>query len=190
MRTDIGGTPTAVGRGAANAASEGEHIVDAAFWVLAVGGLAALLLGTLFDGVLDLGNLVPDADWFSVPALGGFCAVLGFTGILTTTLGLPTAAALVIGLVAGALAFYAVLRLTRLLRRDDTEGVTSREQLVGLTATVVSDVPADGYGEVSVVLAGTSSKFSARSEGTPIPRGTDVLVLEALSDTAVLVRVV
>jgi membrane protein implicated in regulation of membrane protease activity len=162
--------------------------VDAAFWILAVGGLAALLLGTLFDGLLDLGNLVPDADWFSVPAIGGFCAVLGFTGILATSLGLPTAAALVIGLVAGALAFYAVLRLTRLLRRDDTEGATSREQLVGATAMVVSDVPADGYGEVAVVLAGTQSKFTARSEGAAIPRGTEVLVLSVLSDTAVLVR--
>ena len=164
--------------------------MDVAFWILAIGGLTALLLGSLFDGVLDLGNLVPDAGWFSLPAIGGFCAVLGFSGILATALGLPTAAALAIGLVAGSLAFYAVLRLTRLLRRDDTEGATSREQLVGLTATVVSDVPADGYGEVTVVLAGTRSKFTARSEGAAIPRGTDVLVLEALSDTAVLVRVV
>ncbi len=161
-----------------------------AFWILAVGGLTALLLGTLLDGVLDLSGLVPDGGWFSLPAIGGFFAVLGFTGILCTSLGLPTAAALAIGLLAGALAAFGVLRLTGLLRRDGTEGATSREQLVGLTATVVSDVPVDGYGEVSVVLAGTSSKFTARSEGTAIPRGTDVLVLEALSDSAVLVRVV
>lgn len=162
--------------------------MDAAFWILAVGGLAALVIGSLFDGAFDLGNLVPDSGWFSLPAIGGFCAVLGFTGILATSLGLPSAAALAIGLVAGSLAFYAVLRLTRMLRQDGTEGATSREQLIGTTATVVSDVPADGYGEVSVVLAGAQSKFSARSEGAVIARGTEVLVLSVLSDTAVLVR--
>ena len=81
-----------------------------------------------------------------------------------------------------------VVRLTRLLRDGDVDGITSREQLIGTTATVVSDVPADGYGEVSVVLAGAQSKFSARSEGAVITRGTEVLVLSVLSDTAVLVR--
>ena len=159
------------------------------FWILAVGGLVALAAGVLLDGALDLGALSPDTGgWFSLPALGGFVAVLGFTGILASSLGLATGGAAVLGVVAGALAAWGVVRLTRLLRDGDVDGITSREQLIGTTATVVSDVPADGYGEVSVVLAGAQSKFSARSEGAVITRGTEVLVLSVLSDTAVLVR--
>ncbi|MGE0818671.1 MAG: NfeD family protein [Candidatus Nanopelagicales bacterium] len=159
------------------------------FWILAVGGLVALAAGFLLDGVLDLGTISPDAGGaFSLPALGGFCAVLGFSGLLASSLGLATGAAALVGVVAGAAAAWGVARLTRLLRGNDIDGATSREHLVGATAVVVSDVPGDGYGEVSVVLAGTQSKFSARSEGAAIPRGTEVLVLTVLSDTAVLVR--
>ncbi len=161
----------------------------AVLWFLAVGGLVALAAGLLLDGVLDLGPLSADGGGvLSLPVIGGFCAVLGFTALIAASAGLPLALATAIGAAAGALAAWAVVRATRALRDDDGEGATSREQLVGSTAAVVSDIPRDGYGEVSVVLAGTASKLSARSDGHAIPRGTEVLVLTVLSDNAVLVR--
>ena len=161
----------------------------AVLWFLAVGGLVALAAGLLLDGVLELGPLSGDGGGvFSLPVLGGFCAVLGFTSLIAISAGLATGVAVLIGLVAGIAAAWVAVRAMRALRDDGTEGATSREQRVGSTAAVVSDIPRDGYGEVSVVLAGTASKLSARSDGHAIPRGTEVLVLTLLSDNAVLVR--
>lgn len=159
------------------------------FWIIALVGLAVLLIGLLFDGVLELGGLVPDAGgWISLPVLGGFAAVFGFTGALVTATGLPALIALAAALAAGVLAARGAVVLTRALASSDSGGASSRDELSGLTATVVSDIPVDGYGEVNAVLAGTHIKLSARSEGRALPRGTDVLILSPLSDSAVLVR--
>ena len=45
-------------------------------------------------------------------------------------------------------------------------------------------MPSPGFGEVRLSLAGQQLKFSARSD-VPLPAGTPVYVVEALSDTAV-----
>lgn len=51
---------------------------------------------------------------------------------------------------------------------------------------MVGDIPADGYGTVSVVNAGHLTRLNARA-GMPLPSGTQVTVVEVLSPTSVKV---
>ena len=76
------------------------------------------------------------------------------------------------------------MRLSRGLRDMPTAETLTRHHLVGTQGVVVSAVPSPGYGEVRLVLAGQQLKFAARSD-TPLPAGTPVYVVEALSETAV-----
>ncbi len=57
---------------------------------------------------------------------------------------------------------------------------------MGAQGIVVSAVPSAGFGEVRLALAGQQIKFAARSD-VPLRAGTPVYVVEALSETSVLV---
>jgi membrane protein implicated in regulation of membrane protease activity len=140
----------------------------------------------------ELGELGGDVDGpFSVPAIAALVGGVGFGGAAATALlpdALPDAVAVLLAVVAGLavavpLAWGAV-RLSRGLRDMPTAETLTRHHLVGAQGVVVSAVPSPGYGEVRLVLAGQQLKFSARSDA-PLPAGTPVYVVEALSDTAV-----
>ena len=163
----------------------------AVFLVIGVLGVVVLLL-SLFVG--ELGELGMDVDGdgpFSVPAVAALLGGIGFGGAAAVSVlpeSLPDAVtallALAVGLgVAVPLAWGAV-RLSRALKDMPTQPTLTRHSLVGAQGVVVSAVPSPGYGEVRLTLAGQQLKFSARSD-LPLPTGTPVYVVEALSDTAV-----
>jgi len=52
---------------------------------------------------------------------------------------------------------------------------------------VVTPIPAQGYGEVRISLGGQPVKLNARAE-EPIALGAKVFVIEAPSDTSVVVE--
>jgi hypothetical protein len=73
---------------------------------------------------------------------------------------------------------------------SDRSGAAPRDDdLIGASGSVVTAIPADGYGEVLVHLAGQPVKFAAKSP-VPVARGAEVWVEQALSQTAVSVRLV
>lgn len=158
------------------------------FLVVGALGVAVLLLSLVVGEFGDLG----DADGpFSVPALAALLGGVGFGGAAAATLlpdGLPDAARAGLALAAGLLLAvplaWAAVRLSRGLRDMPTAETLTRSHLVGTQGVVVSAVPSPGYGEVRLVLAGQQLKFAARSD-TPLPAGTPVYVVEALSETAV-----
>lgn len=159
------------------------------FLVIGALGLVVLVL-SLFVGEFDLG--LGDADGpFSVPALAALLGGIGFGGAAATTL-LPadlsdTVAALLalaVGLVVAVPLAWGAVRLSRALTDMPTEPTLTRHSLVGAQGVVVSAVPSPGYGEVRLTLAGQQLKYSARS-GVPLPTGTPVYVVEAISETAV-----
>jgi membrane protein implicated in regulation of membrane protease activity len=166
--------------------------VDAATVFLVVGGIGVvLLLVALLVG--EIGHLAVDADGgsFSLEAVAALLGGIGFGGAAATVL-LPEAlsAAATVLLAAGAglvlalpLAWGAV-RLSRALRDMPTTETLTRHHLAGAQGVVVSAVPAAGFGEVRLGLAGQHLKFAARSD-VPLPAGTPVYVVEALSETAV-----
>jgi membrane protein implicated in regulation of membrane protease activity len=154
---------------------------------LIIGGIGLILLivaivvGDVLDGVLDsLGGL------FSTEVIAGFMGALGFGGALALSLTGSTPLAWVIGVVSGVLLGLAAGAASRWLHRDDHTGSVRPGDLVERRGRVLSEVPADGYGVVTLSVAGHVTHVNARS-ATPLEAGTEVVVVEVLSPTAVRV---
>jgi membrane protein implicated in regulation of membrane protease activity len=161
---------------------------------LVVGALGLLvLLVSLFVGELgELGLGDVDADGpFSVPAIAALLGGIGFGGAAAVSVlpeDLPDAVtallAVAIGVAVAVPLAWGAVRLSRALKDMPTQETLTRHHLVGAQGVVVSAIPATGFGEVRLTLAGQQIKFSARSD-VPLPGGTPVYVVEALSETAV-----
>lgn len=155
-----------------------------AFLVIGVIGIlllvVSLVIGEVFDGVLDAvgGDLVSGAS------VAAFLGAFGFGGALvlgaTESSGAAIGAGLGVGVVVGGLAGW----LTMALRRGGDDSTVRSSSLVGRTGSVVSAIPAQGYGDVSVVVAGHITKLNARSDEA-LAAGTPVTVTSILSPTAV-----
>ena len=167
-------------------------------WFLGLGiaGVVLLMLALVFDGVLE--GLFDGVDvldglfdgWLSLPVIAGFVSMLGFSGaIVMGTTGLGAVGATVIGVPAGVGTGWLAYRLSRALMSDRSGAAPRDDDLIGISGSVVTAIPADGYGEVLVRLAGQPVKLSAKSP-VPVARGAEVWVEEALSQTAVFVRLV
>ena len=154
-----------------------------------IGGLGILLLlislfaGDHLHGVFDV---LGGGDWFTGASLAGFLGAFGFGGaiVLSITNNVPMAvlAGLVLGVMLGATVAYGVLQL----RRTQEGGAPQSSSLVDKVGTVISDIPADGYGEIRVMQGGLMVKVNARS-AIPIRAGTQVTVTDVLSATSVKV---
>ncbi|MEH6374939.1 hypothetical protein V7793_11495 [Streptomyces sp. KLMMK] len=164
------------------------------FLGLGIGGIVLLALSLLFDGVLEsafdsaLGGLFD--GWLSLPVVAGFVSMLGFTGaIVLGSTGLGAGAAAAAGAVAGTGAGWLTYRFSRALLRSGGPAAPTKDDLVGVAGTVVTSIPADGYGEVLLRLAGQPVKYAATA-GAPLGRGAEVWVTAAPSSTSVSVRAV
>ncbi|MFJ5676494.1 hypothetical protein [Streptomyces sp. NPDC093097] len=162
------------------------------FLGLGIGGIVVLALALLFDGVLEglFGGVLagPFDGLLSLPVIAGFLSMFGFAGaIVWGGTGLGAAAAVGTGLAAGTAAGAVTWRFSRALMRDRTAPTPRREDLVGTAGSVVTPIPADGYGEVLLRLAGHPVKLAARS-AAPVARGAEIWVEASLSSTSVAVR--
>lgn len=149
-------------------------------------------MSLVFDGVLE--GLFGDAPgglfdgWLSLPVVAGFVSMLGFTGaIVLGATGLGPGPAAAAGALAGAGAGWATYRLSRALFRDRSGAAPHHSELLGSLGTVVTAIPAAGYGEVLLSLAGQPVKYAAGAE-EPLARGTRVWVAATPSSTSVSVR--
>jgi membrane protein implicated in regulation of membrane protease activity len=166
--------------------------VAAVFLAIGAVGLVVLFLSLFLGELGELGIGHVDADgWFSVPAAAALLGGIGFGGAAATSVlpaDLPDAVtallALAIGCAVAVPLAWGAVRLSRALEDMPTQETLTRHHLVGAQGVVVSAVPSSGYGEVRLSLAGQHLKFSARSD-LPLPTGTPVYVVEALSETAV-----
>lgn len=164
----------------------------AAFIVIGAVGLTLLLLslvlGEVFEGLL--GGLDVDGGGggaFSGPVLGAFLASFGFgaalimfaTGVSATTGALGGLAS---GVVVGGLA---LVMMRTLVNMPTDETVTTRG-LEGSPAIVITAIPDQGYGEVTVRHHGEQRKYNARAPEA-IAAGTQVWVTAVLSTSALLV---
>ncbi|ULR52307.1 hypothetical protein [Streptomyces deccanensis] len=165
-------------------------------WFLGLGiaGVVLLALSLVFDGVLEgLFGGVDALDglfdgWLSLPVIAGFVSMLGFSGaIVLGTTGLGAVGASAVGVPAGAATGWLAYRLSRALLNDRSSAAPRGDDLIGAAGSVVTAIPVGGYGEVLVHLAGQPVKLAAKSP-SPVPRGAEIWVEEALSQTAVSVR--
>ncbi|MFC5220341.1 hypothetical protein [Streptomyces coerulescens] len=148
----------------------------------------SLILGGLLEGVFD-GALDGVLDgWLSLPVGAGFLAMTGFGGAIAMgAAGAGPVVATAVGVVCGAGTGWLTYRFSRALMRDQTALTPTGDDLVGTSGNVVTAIPADGYGEVLLRLAGQPVKFAARS-AVPVARSAEVWVEAALSPTSVVVR--
>ena len=162
------------------------------FLGLGIAGIVLLVLSLIFDGILEglfgglLGGLFDGL--LSLPVVAGFLSMFGFGGaIVLGTTGAGTVVAALSGVLAGVVAGWLAWKLSRVLMRDQTTATPRGEDLVGTSGSVVTAIPADGYGEVLLRLAGQPVKLAAKSP-VPVERGTEVWVEATLSTTSVSVR--
>ncbi|MEU4771054.1 hypothetical protein [Micromonospora sp. NPDC023644] len=161
------------------------------FLIIGGAGVAVLALALLGGELFHLGN--PDFDGpVSVEAVAGFTGALGFgAAIVNELIGGRTPATVAVALAGGVAAAvptaWAATRLSRAARDMRTDPTPTRHDLVGALGLVVTPVPADGYGEVRVRVAGQPVKLNARAD-RPIPVGAQIFVVEALSETSVHVE--
>ncbi|RKF27565.1 hypothetical protein [Micromonospora globbae] len=161
------------------------------FLIIGGAGVAVLALALLGTELLHVGGLDLDGP-VSVEAVAGFAGAFGFgAAIVNELLGGRTGGAIAAAVAGGALAAFPVAwfaaRLSRAARRMRTDPTPTRGDLVGALGLVVTPVPANGYGEVRVRVAGQPVKLNARAD-RPIPMGAQIFVVEALSETSVHVE--
>jgi membrane-bound ClpP family serine protease len=160
---------------------------------LVIGGIGVLVLAiSLLGGeFLNFGHLDGGGVW-SIEAISGFAGAFGFAGAIANELfdGATSAAAAIAvtaGIVAAVPTAYLALRLSRAARNMRTDATPTRADLVGTLGVVVTPIPAQGYGEVRIRLGGQPVKLNARAD-QPIPMGAHIFVVEAPSDTSVVVE--
>jgi membrane-bound ClpP family serine protease len=156
------------------------------FLVIGIIGLVmlgvSLVAGDLFDGALD----ALAGDVFSGAVLGAFVAAGGFGGAAAQAIGAPLPAALPVGLAAGVVFAWFTYWLTRLIRDGGTDATVTVDDALGRAGRVVTGVPADGFGVVTILVGGHVLRLNARAE-QPLETGTEVHVTGVLSPTAVTV---
>lgn len=160
-----------------------------AYYVIGGLGVLVLLLSVLVGDLLPHGaveSLDVTDGYLSTAALGGFAGAFGLAGGVTDALGAPTWLAVVLGVVIGLGVGAGAGSLVRALKNEPEHRTPSGVDLVGLDAVVVSPIPADGFGEVSVTVHGIRRKLSARAD-KPFGTGERVRVTHSLSPTAVRV---
>lgn len=170
-----------------------DNLMDAVtITFLLVGCLGlALLIGALFFGdVLNFGADGVDGP-LSMPSIAGFVGAFGFGGAIAAAITGGGALSVLVGLVVGVViavpSAIGTLALGRMAERMRTDATPTRSDLVGRLGVVVTPIPADGYGEIRIRLGGQPVKLSARAE-KPIPLGANVFVIEAPSETSVVVE--
>ena len=147
----------------------------------------SLFVGEIFDSVFDSFD-IDGGGIFSTPVIGAFLAAFGFGAALIIYTakvgpGLSALGGLASGVVVGGIA----LAMTRSLMNMPTDGPVRSSGLAGRTATVVTRIPEDGYGEISVTYAGQYMKVSARAP-EPIPAGVRVVITDVTSASSVVVK--
>ncbi|WP_436777331.1 hypothetical protein [Yinghuangia sp. YIM S09857] len=162
------------------------------FLGLGIAGIVLLVLSLVFSGVLEgIFDGLLDGMFdglLSLPVIAGFVSMLGFGGAITLgTTPLGTVGATGVGLAAGLVTGWAVWRFSRLLINDPATTARRAGDLVGTSGSVVTAIPAEGYGEIVLRRGGELLKLAARSSA-PVERGTEVWVESELSSTSVLVR--
>ncbi|WP_130649249.1 NfeD family protein [Egicoccus halophilus] len=163
------------------------------FIVIGVVGLAlvvlSLVLGEVFEGLLGGLDLDVGGGLFSAPVLGSFLASFGFgAALIIYTTGAGAAVGAVGGLASGLVVGGVALGMMRSLVNMPTDETVTTSSLTGAAGVVITAIPADGFGEVTIRHHGSQHKYNARATDGPIPAGAPVRVTAVLSASAVQVE--
>lgn len=168
------------------------------YWGLLLVGLTVALisvifgdvLGSAFDGVFDYLNTHNLHALEPMVVFGGM-ATLGGSGILLTNytpLSAPwvLALSLLIAVAASTVVYFAYVRP---MRRTENSLAFSERDLAGKIAEVSIAIPAVGYGEVLLAIAGSrTNQIAASFDQKPIEAGARVVVVDVEDRTLLVSR--
>jgi len=146
--------------------------------------LLALIVGDVLDGVLGSTEGLLDSDVFSTAGLAGLVGGFGFGGAIGLGVSGVTMIGVLCGLVLGVSLAYGATKLTRALRHQGSSNTVRTDSLVGSEASVITAIPANGYGQIRLSHNGHLVTISARCD-TAIEAGSRVWISEVLTPTAV-----
>lgn len=163
-----------------------------AFLVIGGVGLAllllSLLLGEIFEGLLGGFDVDGGGGVLSGPVLGAFLASFGFgAALIMYSTGASTSMGALGGLASGIVVGGLSLVMMRTLVNMPTDETVSTRGLEGSEGIVITTVPEEGYGEVTLRHHGEQRKYNARGDER-LTAGTRVRVTAVLSASAVLVE--
>jgi len=141
---------------------------------------------------IDQNDVVESSQAFKILSFRSiitFFTLFSWGSALYITEGMGTAKAMglstlwgLVGMLAIALIFWGLGKLTE----TGTKDVASAAGQIG---TVYLDIPAEGFGEIKVNISGAMEHISAKSiEGVALPAGTEVKVVQIMSQTLVGVK--
>lgn len=143
-------------------------------------------------GDADLGH--PGGHWFyevlSLRTLGAAVTFFGLAGKTAQSRGMEDAPSLVIGLLAGVAAMYAVYWLFMQVYKVQNAGNENVRHAVGLPATVYVPIPGNraGVGKVTFRMQNRTVEYQAvTTEGDRLRTGEKVIVTEVVSSDTVCV---
>lgn len=126
----------------------------------------------------------PTVSLFSPRIIALFMVGFGAAGFLATHQGkgllFSTASAVLGGVVLGFIAWG----MLTLLYSQQSDSTVQSSTVVGTTATVSTEIPADGMGEVNATVSGQVVQYWARATGgEPLPVGAQVRILSIAGST-------
>ncbi len=132
-------------------------------------------------GTDDVGGHPDDGfKMLSLQGIGAFFLLFGLVGLAMlreSKAGVPFS--VVVALLAGFAAVWAIARLFGVAKRLQSSGTVSVEEMAGKKATVYLHIPKNGTGTVTVHFSGRSREYDAREiTGKAVPTGETVLVKE------------
>jgi hypothetical protein len=125
----------------------------------------------------------------TVRALSAGLAFFGIGGLAGLSFGLGAILSLPLGMTAGIAVMYAVARVTRMLRRFDSDRTAIAGLALGEPATVYLSIPAarGGAGKIHATVSGRLMELQAETEGDALSSGEQVVVVDLVNDDTVLV---
>ncbi|MDR0436198.1 MAG: hypothetical protein LBH11_05490 [Propionibacteriaceae bacterium] len=168
-----------------------------AFIVCAVAGTLALAFSLLLDGILDVIDLDfgfdHDVDgfsggWFSLAAISGFVAGMGFGGIIGVGLGFGPVFAILTGLAFGVAMWYIAVLLYGMFRKlEGKPDELDMKRVEGQLGTVQTAAKAGGKAIIATNYLGSPRTFMANiTEDVAV--GDEVIIERLLSADAVSIR--
>lgn len=186
--------------------------IDSLFFYCAIigGGILLLQLLLMFIGMddggfgeigeaggIDVGDVDGATDssgyWFyeivSIRTLSAAAAFFGLVGKLSLSSNLAPGISLLLGLLAGYGAMYAVYWIFKQIYRFETAGNQEIQNSVGLVGQVYVPIEPGMTGKIHLKLQGRTAEYAAVSESTErIITGAKVLVTEIVSSDTVKVE--
>jgi len=130
------------------------------------------------------GSDAPGVSFFSPTVLGAFITAFGAFGLIFSEIeatSRPIVSAALSLVAAFLVASMIVGVLRKVVRAGDSSSESRVSTLVGLVATVITPIPANGVGEIAYVQAGSRYTAPAREEtGTLVNNGSAVTITKVV----------